>query len=73
MERVKIDLAAERTGLPGDSTGRLRSNQGSRKSSDLRVSAPRWVGCHLLESEGKAEGGKAWGRWEWGSGLIIDM
>lgn len=35
MERVKIDLAAERTGPPGDSTGRLRSNQGSRKSSDL--------------------------------------
>lgn len=54
MERVKPDLAAERTGLPGDSTAGLRSNQGSRKSSDLRVSAPRWVGCHLLESEGKA-------------------
>ena len=32
---VKINPAAERTGLPGDSTGRFRNNQGSRKSSDL--------------------------------------
>lgn len=73
MERVKIDLAAERTGLPGDSTGRLRSNQGSREILRLRVSAPRWVGCHLLESEGKAEIWQGLGQVGEGSRLIIDM